>query len=127
MADEVDVNEEYLDALLRDAEGPVADLLRELADKAAETARAKARVLNPKNTWSLRSSAYRTEDGGVKGPAYLKRHITTTLGHTTGNNGYLFSGVNAPGNPGFFLEAPAEQMHDKYPFLSTALDSLWLE
>jgi hypothetical protein len=36
----------------------------------------------------------------------------------------LYGGVNAAGNPGIFLEAPAEQMTRKYPFLTTAMDSL---
>lgn len=127
MEEQVVINQEAIDEILRDKEGPVGDLMRELADQMAVIARSKARVLNPKNTWGPRSSAYRTDDGSVKSPGYLKRNITTIVGNSVSNDGYVFGGVNAPGNPAFFLEAPAEQMHDKYPFLSTALDSLWLD
>jgi hypothetical protein len=42
------------------------------------------------------------------------------------DRGYLYGGVRAAENATVFLEDPAKQMKEKYPFLTTGLDSLEL-
>lgn len=120
MEDQVSISQEAIDELLRDIDGPIGDLMKELAEQMADIARIKVRVRVPGLYHTGRTSNART-------PGYTKSHITTTVGHSVMNNGYVFAGANAPGDPAFFLEAPAEQMNEKYPFLSTALNSVWLE
>jgi hypothetical protein len=129
---DVHISQEAIDELFRDIDGPVGTLMREIADHIGLVATATVRVLNPKNTWSRKSSAYYTDPGRrgghAKPPGYTKRNITTTVGHALSHDGYVFGGAEAPGNPGIFLEEPAEQMHEKYPFLTTGLWSVaeWL-
>lgn len=121
MASEVEISQAAVDELMRDADGPVGDLMHRIADQIATVAREKAPVLKASNVWSLKSTALRTADGTVKVPGYTKRHITTTVGHSKLHDGYLFAGANAPGDPGIFLEAPAEQLHEKRAFLTAGL------
>lgn len=119
--DNVTISQQAVDELMRDEEGPVGDLMRQIADQIAAVARVKAPILNARNVRSLRSTALRSADGTIKLPGYTKRNITTTVGHAVTHDDYLFAGANAPGDPGIFLEAPAEQMHEKHPFLTTGL------
>lgn len=124
--DDVEVSQEECDALMRDIDGPVGDFMRDTARKIAAVATVVAPVLKPGNVWSPRSSAFRTDTGLYKPPGYLKSHITWTVGHSKLHGGQVFGGAEAPGNPGLFLEAPAEQLEEKHPFLSTGLDSIVL-
>lgn len=127
-ADEpVVIHQEAVEDLLRDMDGPVGDLMKQLANQMASVAREKAPILNPKNIRSWRSSALRTEDGTIKMPGYLKRHITTTVGHSKLHNDYVFAGANAPGNPDLFLEIPAEQVHDQVDILQAGLWSVHID
>ena len=112
---------------MRDVDGPVGDLMRDISKQIADVAIAKAPILKARNVRSLRSSALRSPDGTIKTPGYLRRNITRTVGHSVLHDGYLFGGAEAPGDPGIFLEAPAEQMHEKHPFLTTGLWSVSLE
>ena len=118
---EVVISQEAVNELFRDIDGPVGDLMRDIANQIATVAREKAPILNPRNVRSSRSSAFLADDGTIKTPGYTKRHITTTVGHSKLHDNYVFGGAEAPGNPGIFLEAPAEQMHEKHPFLTTGL------
>lgn len=129
MADEnsVSISQEAIDELMRDAEGPVGDLMRDLSEQMAQVAREKAPILKPKNIRSYRSSALRTEDGTIKMPGYLKRNITSTVGHSKLHDGYVFAGANAPGNPDLFLEIPAEQMHEQTDILQAGLWSVHVD
>lgn len=127
MADSVTIHQQAVDELFRDINGPIGDLMRDIANQIATVARAKAPVLNPRNTRSPKSSAYLADDGTIKTPGYTKRHITTTVGHSKLHDGYVFGGANAPGNPGIFLEVPAEQMHEQHPFLTTGLWSVHVD
>lgn len=106
---------------MRDPEGPVGDLMREIAIQLAALATAKAPVRKIPDRWHTG----RTSD--ARPPGYLKSHITTAFGHATTYGDILFGGANAPEDPGTFLELPAEQMHSKHPFLTTALDSIFID
>lgn len=117
---EVVISQEAVDALMRDIDGPVGDLMRHLSRQIAEVAREKVRVRVPGTHRTGRSSS-------AKPPGYTKAHITSTVGHSKLHQGFVFGGAEAPGHPGIFLEAPAEQMHDKYPFLTTGLWSVSLD
>lgn len=119
--DQVHIDQDQVDELMRDENGPVGDLMKDLARQMEDIARAKAPVLSMRNVRSARSTALVSREGTVKTPGYLKRNITSTVGHSKLHNGYLFAGANAPGDPGIFLEEPAPQMHEKHPFLTTGL------
>lgn len=117
---EVVISQEEVDALMRDIDGPVGDLMRDLSKQIADVAREKVRVRIPGTQRTGHSSS-------AKPPGYTKANITSTVGHSKLHGGIVFGGAEAPGNPGIFLEAPAEQMHDKYPFLTTGLWSVSLD
>lgn len=117
----VTIDQRAVDELMSDIDGPVGILMRKIADQIADVARSKAPTLNPRNIWSYKSSAWRGESA-IKIPGYTKRHITTTVGHSKLHGGYVFGGANAPGDPGLFLEIPAEQLKgNARPFLTTGL------
>src|ERR1700761_8446328 len=105
---------------MRDIDGPVGDLMREVSKQMADVARAKVRVRVPGTHRTGRTS-------NSKFPGYTKANITSTVGHAKTYDGLLFGGAEAPGNPGIFLEAPAEQRHEKDPFLTTGLWSVSLD
>lgn len=111
---DVVISQEAVDELMRDINGPVGDLMRDLSKQIADVARAKVRVRIPGTHRTGRTS-------NAKSPGYTKAHITSTVGHSKLHDGMVFGGAEAPGDPGIFLEAPAEQMHEKYPFLTTGL------
>lgn len=117
---EVYISQEAVDEFLRDIDGPIGDLMRELSTQIADVARQKVRVRIPGTHRTGRTS-------NSNAPGYTKAHITTTVGHAKTHDGLLFGGANAPANPGIFLEAPAQQMHEKYPFLTTGLWSVSLD
>jgi hypothetical protein len=127
LSDEVVISQEAVDELMRDIDGPVGDLMRDIAHQIEVVAVAHAPILKARNVRSLKSTAFRSGDGTIKTPGYLKRHITSTVGHAISRDGLLFGGAESPGDPGIFLEAPAEQMHEKHPFLTTGLWSVSLD
>lgn len=114
----VDIPEEAVYELLNDPEGLVGELVAELSERAAVVARAAVHVRpgTPRSTvWSNRSTA--------RPPGFTRASISPHI--AIGAFG-LYGGVNASADPAIFLEYPASQMYDKYPFLTTALDSLEL-
>lgn len=117
---DVTIDETAVEDLLRDENGPVGDLMRDIAKQIAEVAVAKVRVRVPGRQHTGRTS-------NAQPPGYTKSHITYTVGHSKLHNGLLFGGAEAPGAPGIFLEAPAEQMHKAYPFLTTGLWSVHVD
>lgn len=121
MAEMVAISQEAVDELLRDKDGPVGDLMREIAMQIADVARTVVRVREP---GPGRYGTGRTSNAAS--PGYTKRNIIGVVGNAKTHNDYVFGGANAPGDPGIFLEAPAEQMYEKYPFLTTGLDSIWI-
>lgn len=119
MSDDVQVSEEAIMAMLRDERGPVGDLMRELADQIASVAREKVPVRIPRRFRTGRTSSARA-------PGYTRANIESKVGHARTHDDILFGGADAPEDPGLFLELPAQQIHDKHPFLTTGLDSIWI-
>jgi len=117
---DVTIHQEEVDKLMRDIDGPVGDLMRDVSKQIANVAREKVRVRTPGTHRTGRTSNSKT-------PGYTKSRITSTVGHSKLHDGLLFGGAEAPGDPGIFLEAPAEQMHEKYPFLTTGLWSVHID
>lgn len=108
-----------MDVMLNDPAGPVGQLIAELSGQAAQIARSAVRVREVPGTRRTRAGRHST----ARPPGYTKARIVVH-GPVVGSRGGLYGGVNAPGNPGIFLEHPAEQMSRKYPFLTTALDAI---
>lgn len=122
---EVIISQKDVDELMRDIDGPVGDLMRDLSREIADVAREKVRV---RGVIPARPGMHPTgRTSNARLPGYTKTHITSTVGHSVLHDGLLFGGAEAPGNPAIFLEAPAEQMHEKYPFLTTGLWSVHVD
>jgi hypothetical protein len=99
--------------------GLVANFIWELSVEAAAVATAVVHVLpgTPRSGfWGPRSTA-------VRPPGYTRARIRPHLAWGA-RTGHVYGGVNAPADPSIFLEFPAEQMYDVYPFLTTGLWSL---
>ena len=114
-AGDITLDQAAVTELLNSPAGPVGEMLNELNNQAASVARAKVRVRRG-NTWSRRSDA--------RPPGYTLASIRTKIGYDS--LGLIYGGVTAAEDPTIFLEDPAEQMHARYPFLTTGLDSLVL-
>lgn len=117
---EIHWDDKALDDLLNSIEGPVGKMIAELSDRAAVVATLVVHVLpgTPRSgRWNPRSTTQ------VGPPGYTKSRIRPHIarGAVTGQ---LYGGVNAPAAPTIFLEMPAEQMYETYPFLTTGLYSL---
>jgi len=119
LSDEVHISQEEVDRLLRDEEGPVGNLMREFADQIASVAREKVPVRIPRRFKTGRTSSARA-------PGYTRANIASTVGHAKTHDDILFGGADAPEDPGLFLELPAKQIHEKHPFLTTGLESIWV-
>lgn len=109
----VSINPAAVRELLDDPAGPVAGLLRELSARAASVARAVVHVRRSPSRSPL-STAYP--------PGWTLTSIREDMYESP--EGEIYGGVAAEFYPTIFLEYPAEQMHDQYPFLSTGVDSL---
>jgi len=119
-AGEIRWDDRTLDELLKSPEGPVGKLLLDLSVQVADVARSVVRVRDP----LTRDRRRRAGRGSTAHPpGYTKALIRPHLGRGT-ITGSLYGGANAPGSPGIFLEYPARQMDDRYPFLTTGLDSI---
>lgn len=114
MANDITLNDAAIVELTNSPEGPVGQLILELATQASVVARAVVRVRHSR-TWSARSDA--------RPPGYTKARIRPAIGYDA--EGLIYAAVLAPYDPGFFLEYPREN-RDQYPFLSTGLDTLTL-
>jgi hypothetical protein len=97
--------------LLNSADGPVGELILELSERAAAVAKSVVRV--------------RTQRGGstARPPGFTKASIKVHF-PAWGSLGLLYGGVNASADPTIFLEYPASQMTQSYPFLTMGLFSL---
>lgn len=115
----IDWDNADLEWLLNSPDGPVGQMLEEMAAKATAVALAKAPVQSPRTwSWTMKgSTSYQPRSEG-----YLKGTIRPHMGYT--KSGQLFSGVNAAYGPTLFLERPAKQMHHIYPFMTEALWSV---
>lgn len=115
------LDERAYEDLFRSPDGPVGQLIAELDERAAMTARgivhvypgtARSTIWNPATSTALLPAGYTKGTIRVHGPV-------------RGSRGGLYGGVNAAAAPTIFLEHPAEQMRARgYPFLTTALNTL---
>ena len=110
----VHVDDDAVHELLNDPDGPVGQLLIELSERAAATARRLVPVRREASKPWIRTTAHY--------PGYTLRTIHPHVAYD--NAGLIYGGVNAAASPSIFLEYPAVQMHRRYPFLTTAMDSL---
>jgi hypothetical protein len=108
--------------LLNSPDGPVGLVIEELSVKAADIAKINANIQKP---WNWSWSFHKSTSSMPRSVGYLK---SRTRAHFPAFNGLglLYGGVNAPYAPTLFLERPARQQHDRYPFMSTALDMVEL-
>lgn len=105
---------------LRNPEGPVGELINDLSRQAAGVARMTVHVWpgTPRSTiWHKLTST------AILPPGFTLETIATHFAQI-GSQGGMYGGVDATGLPTVFLEHPAREMHDRYPFLTTGLDSL---
>lgn len=107
--------------LLNGAGGPVTRMLSEMSERAAAVARATVPVRHLDIDSGRRHSRHGVSTSFPPGYTLVSIHANV---HWYG--GLVYGGVAAAEEPTIFLEDPAEQMHRKYPFLSTAFDSLEL-
>jgi hypothetical protein len=111
-----------VDDLVTDPDGIVGDLIFELSARAAIVARGAAHVYpgTPKSTiWNPLTSTARF----AMPPGHTRGSIHTH-GPYRGTRGGMYGGVNVNVFPTVFLEFPAWQMYDRYPFMTTGLESL---
>lgn len=114
MAADLQLDDAAIYDLLNGPDSPVTALMTELSEKGAAVARERVRVRRTPNR-SLRSDS--------APPGYTLASIRPNV---RWSNGLVYGGIAAAEEPSIFLEYPAEQMHRRYPFLTTALDSLEL-
>ena len=118
MAVEIDWDERALDDLLNSIEGPVGQLISELSMRATVVAWSVVHV-RP----GTPASATTGRTSNARPPAFTKLNTRPHIARGA-VTGHLYGGVNAPADPSIFLELPARQMHEAYPFLTTGLWSL---
>jgi hypothetical protein len=122
MADfEVHLDDVAIYDMLNGAGGPVWNLLEELSERAAAVARERVPVRGRPRSRRGRFLPYANVLSTAYPPGYTLRSIRTNV-HWY--NGLVYGGIAAAEEPTIFLEYPAEQMSRRYPFLSTAFDSL---
>jgi hypothetical protein len=110
--------------MLHDPAGPVGLLIGELSTRATAVAQANAHVYpgTPGSTiWNPRTSTAILPPGTT-------RDSVQVHWPQIGSRGGLFGGVDANLLPTVFLEPvhryKSAQMHDRYPFMTTGLDSI---
>jgi hypothetical protein len=101
------------DDTFKSPDGPVGQLIAELSAQVASVARSAVRV----------RTSRAGKNSTARAPGFTKSSIAVH-GPFIGEAGSLYGGANAAADPAIFLEQPASQMHSKYPFLTTGLDSL---
>lgn len=109
-----------LDDLLYSPDGPVGRLIAELSEQVATVARSVVHV----RTLDPLDRRRRAGHGSSAAPVGWTKAGIRVHGPVRGTRGGMYGGVNAPADPAIFLEYPASQMEEKYPFLTTGLDSL---
>lgn len=111
------LDESTITVFLNDPAGPVGDLLGQLADQGANRARALAPVRTG-NLWN--DSA--TPSSNARPPGFLKGSIHGKRG--VSRQGRLYGSVNAEADPLIFIAYPAQQVHFRNMFMTTALYSI---
>ena len=121
---EFHVDAAAVDDLLHDPAGPVGTLINELSEQAATTARGVVHVL----PGTPRSGFWGPESTAVRPPGTTKASIRLHAARR-GSRGGMYGGVNVIMIPAVFLEHEprgSSQMYDRYPFMTTGLESLVL-
>jgi len=116
---EIHLNDAAIYDLLEGPDGPVAAMLDAISERAAAVARATVPVRHPQF-----GSRRRRHRGGISTsfpPGYT---LVSIHSNVHWYNGLIYGGIAAVEEPTIFLEYPAEQMERRYPFMSTAFDSL---
>ena len=113
MANEVTIDDAAVYDLTNGPDGPVTQLMVELSEQAAVVARARAHVRHTPS-WSVRSDASPV--------GFMLASIRTDV---RWYNGLVYGGAAAALDPTVFLEDPRVD-RERYPFLTTGLDSLAL-
>jgi hypothetical protein len=113
--DDVAIND-----MLNDPDGPVGELVAELSERGAVVAKATAPV---RDTISRNRRRRAGLHSTAQPPGFTKGSIHVH-GPVRGSRGGMYGGVNAAASATVFLEAPAQQMSHRYPFMTTGLDSL---
>jgi hypothetical protein len=114
-----------VEELLTDPAGPVGRLIAELDEKAADIARTAVHVFPGTRRSTIWNPATSTARYAMP-PGFTRRSIHVH-GPVAGSLGGMYGGVNVAAFPAVFLEhrpRGASQMHDRYPFMTTALDGL---
>lgn len=122
MADyEVHLDNAAIYDLLNGADGPVAKMLDAMSERAAAVARANAPVRR------LDADRPRRRSRGGLSTSFPPGYTLVSIhANVHWYNGLIYGGIAAVEEPTIFLEYPAEQMERKYPFMSTAFDSMEL-
>jgi hypothetical protein len=114
MADDIRLDDLAIEEILNSPTGLVAPMLADLAERAAEVARATVNVRVPGSDRTGR-------DSDARPPGFTRELIRPHVGW---QDGKIYGSAVAPADPAIFLEQPAEQLHREYPFLTTGLWSL---
>jgi hypothetical protein len=117
---ELNLDDAEIFELLNSEDDMVGALVEELSERAAAVARARVRVRHQLS----RAARHASRSLTARPPGFTLASIHTQVYRDA--NGLLYGGVRAAENASIFLENPAKQMKEKYPFLTTALDSLEL-
>lgn len=115
MSGDLKWNDAALYDMLHSMDGPVGKFITEKSLEMTALAKAAAPIQKPHNySWGRNSSSYLPRSDG-----YLKGSVRPHVGYTQSGN--LFGGTDAAYGPTLFLEKPADQLHEKIPFMSEAL------
>lgn len=119
----VELDEAALEDLLNGPDGPVGEMLQDLAVKMTTVAKAAAPTQKMHNhSWHFASSTSYMPWATT----YLKGNIRPHMGYTS--TGKIFAGVNAPYGPTLFLQYPTPNWKTRVyihgsDFMEIALDS----
>lgn len=116
---ELNLDDSEIFELLNSEDDMVGDLIGELSERAAAVARARVHVRH-----QLSRTARASRSLTARPPGFTLASIRTHVYRD--DSGLLYGGVRAAESASVFLEDPAKQMKEKYPFLTTGLDSLEL-
>lgn len=123
----LNLDQRSIEEILHDPEGPVAELLAEIAQRMTGVAEARVPYMKPENyAWSLRRGPK-----GIGPTQYMPRVAGWTAAsiwyHPPANDasGRLFAGTNSAYAPTNWLEHGRKQGHmmETHPFLTEALFS----
>lgn len=109
--------------LVTDPDGPVGLFILELSERATVVARETAHVF----PGTPLSTVWRPATSTAVLPPGLMRESVHVYPPVRGTRGGMYGGVNVAMIPAIFLEFPPKgsvQMYDRYPFMTTGLDSL---